>query len=209
MNRPPPSGVQSRSLSALQQRLSEVTRAAHQRVNHHPLLRCLTRSDLSPGQYRRALQALYAINAPTELRLAEYVAAQGVDFAYEDRRRMRELADDIVFLGGSLPAASWPGPQIDNIAGLIGVMYVLEGSRLGGQVIARQVAISLGLSEAAGIKFMSCCGQSAPLLWADFCAFAAVNCPESLFSEAEQAASHYFSDFLVQLDNVMGDACEA
>jgi heme oxygenase len=203
MNRPPTSGLQSRSLSALQQRLGEVTRVAHQRVNHHPLLRCLTRSDLTSPQYRRALQALYAINAPTELRLAEYVAAQGVDFAYEARRRMRELAADIVFLGGSLPAPVWPGPQIDSVAGLIGVMYVLEGSRLGGQVVARQVAISLGLSATAGIKFMSCCGQSAAQLWAEFGVFAAVNCPETLFPVAEQAALGYFSDLLTQLDRLM------
>lgn len=57
---------------------------------------------------------------------------------WQDRIRTPSLADDLVAVGGRpLPAARSATPI--EPAAAFGMMYVLEGSRLGGAVLARRV----------------------------------------------------------------------
>jgi heme oxygenase (biliverdin-IX-beta and delta-forming) len=54
------------------------------------------------------------------------------------RRRSSLLVRDLKVLGRSIPSLT-PAPLAGNDAWLFGVLYVLEGSRLGGKVLLRRV----------------------------------------------------------------------
>jgi heme oxygenase len=58
------------------------------------------------------------------------------------RRRADALAADLVTLGGAVPAPL-PAPALDTPAKQWGAAYVIEGSRLGGAMLARGVAADL------------------------------------------------------------------
>ena len=95
---------------------------------------------------RRAdLAALLRVNAAAHLPLEAALDAaregQGPDLAdWPDRRRADALRADLAGLGQGVPLpvtaaleAGWP----ERRAEMLGVLYVLEGSRLGGAVLAR------------------------------------------------------------------------
>ena len=126
-------------VAMLQAELRAATRDLHHRLDHHKLLSPLVRSGLVMADYGLALQALYAINAPIEQAISDYIDAQGLAFDYGERRRMPDLLADLNFLGLSTPQLAWNGPNICSHGELVGCLYVLEGSALGGRVIFKRV----------------------------------------------------------------------
>ncbi|MBX9455817.1 MAG: biliverdin-producing heme oxygenase [Rhizobium sp.] len=76
----------------------------------------------------------------------------------------RELADDIMDLGGRLPSRlpTFDPPTDDD--SILGVFYVLEGSSLGARVLMRR-AVALGLSPERGARHLAA-QASRPGAWA-------------------------------------------
>lgn len=70
---------------------------------------------------------------------------------WAERRRTPALREDIASLGGHFRQRF--APAIDQEAEAFGVLYVLEGSRLGGRVLARQAAESENADVRAATRF--------------------------------------------------------
>jgi heme oxygenase len=117
--------------------LRAATAAAHARVDS-----LYSRLDLSrPGDYGRFLASHAAAFIPIE----EALAAAGADAlipSWSRRRRSKALLDDLTALGVTAPTSK-PAPPFDDSAAVLGGLYVLEGSRLGGAVLVRGVAAGL------------------------------------------------------------------
>ncbi|MBV5276299.1 biliverdin-producing heme oxygenase, partial [bacterium] len=92
--------------------------------------------------------------------------------------------------------------EIDSPGKIIGTLYAIEGSALGGQVILRHLSENMGLSGAAGARFFSGYGHDTQLRWQEFCAFA--ECfgekPEAL-QDAKLAATDVFITLKTLLDS--------
>jgi len=100
--------------------------------------------------YSRLIQAYYGFHAPLEARLG----------AYQEPMRTKTPTLTLDLQALSLSAADIDAlplcqalPAISSEASALGVMYVLEGSTLGGQVLKRAMAERLGLGPAAGTGF--------------------------------------------------------
>lgn len=67
---------------------------------------------------------------------------------FDQRRKLTLLADDLAGLGIQEPLDKLPTPpeafRFGSEAAALGSLYVLEGSMLGGKLIARHVAAQLG-----------------------------------------------------------------
>jgi len=109
------------------------------------------------------------------------------------RSRSRLLESDLAALGVAEEAISaMPNcpylPPLETIAQALGCLYVLEGSTLGGQVVAREVG-NLGLAADARGFFLSH-GRNVGLMWRKFGAaidtYAAAN-PEQAATICENA----------------------
>jgi heme oxygenase len=95
----------------------------------------------TPDGYRRFLTAhAGALPAIEQALDASGFADDLTD--WPSRRRGAALAADLAAVGGDLPVALNP-PQLDTPARRWGAAYVIEGSRLGGAFLARQVPAAL------------------------------------------------------------------
>ena len=187
--------------TTLANELRAATRAQHHRLDHSPRLAPLVRPDLTLAAYSDSLRALYAINCPIELRIAEYIAAHNFPIDYAAHRRMDDLAADLAFLGEPLPALAWNGPLIDSPGALIGCFYVLAGSSLGGRVIFRQLQASLAVNDQNGAKFFAGHGEQTMAMWQQFWNFAAAVCPPTELPAARQSAALLFESILQQMES--------
>lgn len=175
--------------------MRRATRDGHRCLDHHPLLTPLVAPASSRGHYARALAALHGPQAALEARLADF--APQADFP----PRLPDLVADLADLGVSaFPLCAEP-PDAPSPAALIGLMYVLEGSNLGGSVIARCLASS---HPQAPRRFFD--GADATNRWQRFWALAATWCPPTQADLAIDAAGATFIWYRRHLDGCL-DVC--
>jgi heme oxygenase (biliverdin-IX-beta and delta-forming) len=189
----------------LPQILRSTTRQAHQQLDHHPLLVPLLRADLTQAQYAQVLLAMLWMHAPLQSSLLAALQRHDMSYALSDRptwlrQDLAQFAIDgdvaLVKLG------NWPAPDLDSPAAVIGALYVLEGSSLGGRFIARQLAASLGLNAENGGRFFQGHGAATETHWGDFLLFAMAHCPAAAGVEACRAATDLFARFELGLSAV-------
>jgi heme oxygenase len=113
--------------------LRSATAAHHDRVD-----RLFSQADLGCREgYGRFLMAQAAAHLPIEAALTEAGAATLLP-DWRERRRASALIQDLTALDLAMPN-SCPAPAFDHPAAVLGGIYVLEGSRMGGRVLGRTV----------------------------------------------------------------------
>ncbi|NUZ07000.1 biliverdin-producing heme oxygenase [Piscinibacter koreensis] len=87
------------------------------------------------------------------------------------RSRRAFLQRDMAALGNAAPREPMALPRlhIDSADAAWGSLYVLEGSALGGQVIARRVGRELGITPATGAAYFAGWGIETGARWRAFC----------------------------------------
>jgi heme oxygenase len=84
---------------------------------------------------------------------------------------------------------------------IIGVLYVIEGATLGGQILRRIARDQLALEEHTGAGFLDIYGKATGMMWKAYLArLAAVDVPEER-AQVIQAALDVFSCFEGWLDH--------
>jgi len=129
-------------------------------------------STLGRDGYGAYLAKLAGFHLPLE---ASVFAAHDWDAlglpAAADRRRGTRLRADLAALG--IDAAALPCstelPDLRPVGRALGALYVLEGSTLGGQVLAREVTRG---AAGAPTAFLYGAGDAAGERWRTFCRFA-------------------------------------
>lgn len=117
--------------------LRAATRAAHDQLDAH-----FSSYDLgNRDDYSRFLTSHAAAFVPIETALTGAGAARLVD-DWPGHRRSNALLADLADLGLVPPEPVAP-PQFEDDDQILGGLYVIEGSRLGGQVLQRSVAAGL------------------------------------------------------------------
>ncbi len=137
--------------------------------------------------YHGTLAALYGFHAAWE----PYAAAVLDDPAFFDpRRRAGLLADDLRHLGGTTEGLERPAlPTLATPAAALGSMYVVEGSTLGGRLIARHVAATLALRPGGGLSYHTGHGAGSGAMWRAFCARLNASLPPGSGTETEAVAA--------------------
>ncbi|MDQ1091284.1 heme oxygenase [Xanthomonas sacchari] len=144
--------------------LREATAHQHQAVEDLPALRALMGAALSLPAYVQALRLHHAALAGWERREAAWLRDCGdVHWHYQPRAPL--LAQDLQALQASPPALQ-PVPPAPADAHRWGMLYVVEGSRLGGRVIARQLRQTLP-AVAPALSYFEL-GHADPAAWRHF-----------------------------------------
>lgn len=126
-------GAVMSSTSSARAALRAATAAYHDRVDA-----VFSRADLAdPDSYGRFLQAQAGAYLPVEAAL-ERAGAAAVVPDWPMRRRAAALRADLAALGLAAPE-DMPDITFGDAAAVLGGIYVLEGSRLGGALLARSV----------------------------------------------------------------------
>lgn len=147
----------------IRQQLREATAASHRELDRRL---ALLDAELTQQRFVAILAAFHGYYAPLEERLAHHAAAYPL-----------QLPDWTALLDRDLAALSASAnttrvlprcerlPEVDNRASFAGVLYVLEGAALGGQVIARAVRQRLRLAEGCGTAFFLGTGAGTSARW--------------------------------------------
>jgi heme oxygenase len=129
----------------------------------------LTHPDLDLPTYRRIIQAYYGFHAPLQQLIEEFAGPH----ADPERHKIPALLKDLHALGLShaqiqaLPLCR-DLPQLNGPADLFGILYVMEGATLGGQVLRRIIAQRLGIDADSGGEFLDVYGRDTGRLWKTF-----------------------------------------
>ncbi|TDO15222.1 MULTISPECIES: biliverdin-producing heme oxygenase [Halomonas] len=179
----------------LARQLRDATRDAHRALDRHPALQCLLAPTLTREAYGASLLALYPAHAELENRILREIARLGLRLRVP--RRLPRLIDDLGSLGltprtlASQAATSSASPAI-----LAGELYVLEGSRLGGQMIGGRLRRTLG----SGAPHTFFCLEMAPEEWPRRLLELEALCPPGERGAAVAGARAAFDRFREQLD---------
>ena len=147
---------------AILQALRLETRPAHDALEQNDFNQALLAGTITAAATAQFLAKLYGFLVPYEARLRQQDL--GPEWEVAARQRAHLILDDLQVPASALaicpampPLASWPQ--------VLGAMYVLEGSTLGGQVIARALAKAgiplrryfMGYGEQTGARWKAFC----------------------------------------------------
>ncbi len=150
-------------------RLREETRELHSRIETNPLHRAIVDGTVTGESYRLLLEKMHGVHQTFELCASVRPEWSQFEFDFEERRKIPLLDRDLAALGAGpalprLPAA--PLPLVGaSFPYLLGYLYVLEGSTLGGQILSRLLAQHLGLTPACGAAYFTAYGAQAGARW--------------------------------------------
>lgn len=137
------------------QRLRVETRPAHDLVERVPALARLMAPDLDRATYVGVLQGLHRFHAGLHTPLANALSPLPDAAPYIDATRLDALEHDLAQLDTrpGPPADPESLPSLPTAAHALGCLYVIEGSTLGGRVIARRLRDALSLDPTNGAAF--------------------------------------------------------
>lgn len=178
--------------------LRRATSALHAQLHASPINRRLAAGILGTEEYLEVLRATELVYRPHEGRAREALQAVIPGFLDCWPARWPDLVADIHSLGGH-PAEPAPGPgSIPARTGAaVGILYVLEGSLLGGQAIWQRLSSQNDWADASRLRFHGIAQTLADARWA---AYAALLEPllagDGELAAATAAAKQTFADFL-------------
>jgi heme oxygenase len=174
------------------QQLRRETLADHKAVEQSvPLMG----HELDVDTYVSCLLKLHGIVAAWE----EWAAPNGpawIQPLLAARRRGQLLLLDLTWFGVDASGEARPTlPEMRDTASLLGAMYVMEGSTLGGQLIARHVELVLGLTAGQGNTYFRGHNERTGQLWKEFCDALRTKVPDSEANAVIAAAKAMFGVF--------------
>jgi heme oxygenase len=118
------------------------------------------------ASYLDLLQRMFVALLPLEEQIAQLQVWERLGLGKRSSPRAERLVADLRFFGVAPRDVPLPASvSLDGFDEGVGATYVVEGSRLGGKIIAREAARTLGLSDG-GLTFFS--SDSAAVDWATF-----------------------------------------
>ena len=121
--------------------------------------------------YVLKLERLLGLHQPLEMLIEPWRDRLAID--WDDRRKAHLLRADLEYLGRTpVEIAQLPCckalPELSDLGTVLGCVYVLEGSTLGGRMIARHLAQHLGVVPGQGASFFSSYGDELMPRWRSF-----------------------------------------
>lgn len=153
--------------------LRNTTRTSHQRLHDHPLLRQLFSERVVLSDYVRILEFFYGFYRPLETHLGRAASGLAENTGWAGPLRSRWLEDDLLFLGHQaqtlqdLPICH-DRFVLSQPSDIWGTLYVVEGSTLGGRIVARRLVDLYGPAMKSACHFFSSYGQDTSSRWLTF-----------------------------------------
>lgn len=156
-------------------RLRTDTREYHESLEARSPMRAIMDGTLTPEAYQDILQRFYGLHVPIEQHFVSRPEWHELNFDITPRLRVPLIRDDLRALGlhddtiNTLPHIQRL-PPLETFPHILGCLYVLEGSTLGGQLLSRKlVAMQLpGVTAEHGSAFFASYGPKIGEMWKAF-----------------------------------------
>jgi heme oxygenase (biliverdin-IX-beta and delta-forming) len=149
--------------------LRQETGKNHQKLEENPLSKSILEPSVSLSDYQKYLSAMYGVTVACEQQVFPALTQLLPDLA--DRHKADLVVADLKATGFSeadiqkIPVYHF---IFSSVAEAMGIMYVLEGSTLGGRVLYKHVNQALGLTPETGAAYFWGYGQQTGALWKSF-----------------------------------------
>ncbi|UOA10175.1 biliverdin-producing heme oxygenase [Methylobacter sp. S3L5C] len=190
--------------------LRDATHHHHLQLNRHLLLAGLTQPNYPLSHYQTLLCTYYQLYALLEGRINLFLKGHLVAFNYSERSKLSWLIKDLDFFQidilalHTLSQTATDFLKIETIGQLVGVLYVVEGSTLGGQMISQVLAKNYSFRHDAGSCFFIGYGEKTMTFWQQFIAFSdTLSGDKHECQAAVEAAGQTFQLFNQVLDDVV------
>ncbi len=153
----------------------------------------------SKEQYAQLLNAFYGYIYPVQEKIAQFINRDLVT-DMDQRRNASLIRDDIRTLDLSLNGTlSTHLPDIFDHPSALGALYVLEGSTLGGKIIAKTITEKLGSTEA--LSFFKGYGPETGPMWKKFTQYLALPLDQQAAETVVYTATETFRRFGTWFEN--------
>lgn len=175
--------------------LRERTGKNHKQLEENRYSKVILDPAVTLADYQTYIAKLYGVTTACERDV--YPALGAVFSDLEERYKAEQITKDLLETGISkekiavLPVYKF---RFSTVAEALGMMYVLEGSTLGGRVLYKHINQTLGLTEENGASYFWGYGAKTGILWKNFIStFTAYavenNCEEEIITSAEHTFS--------------------
>ena len=149
--------------------LKEQTQDLHSTIENDSVMSRLMQENLTPDEYGRLLLKLLSVHEFMENQLKQIPELHEAVPDFSRRQKSESLKKDLKALGMIVPKdfSLKTSFRLQNVSEAMGAMYVLEGSSLGGQVIAKKLKQHRFISQHT-LNFFSHYGAETGLLWRQF-----------------------------------------
>ena len=129
------------------------TRPEHQSLEAVPALARLLTDRVTLNDYATVLRVLHTCHRALAPQILACLPASSPVRALLDGQRVAGMEDDLAWLGVPTLPDKPVLPVLATYSHAMGALYVLEGSNLGGRVIARHLSDRLHVHRGAGASF--------------------------------------------------------
>lgn len=147
------------------QALKTFTQTHHHQIEQNPLTQAIVNQTITAENYQILLQKFLGYYTVIEQALQKINDWEKFGFDIKSRMKANWLKEDLLKLGKTKESIEQIAhcnniPNIQNMAEALGVLYVLEGSTLGGQILQRHLANALNLNTENGARFFGGYGKT-------------------------------------------------
>jgi heme oxygenase len=172
--------------NGLHRYLKATVKELHDKLENNSVLSPLFGENVSIEDYANALATLHGFYAAVEKNILDFLANQPDLFNYQARLKTPALEDDLKMLGKTPFISNIEFPAPKNVAELVGMLYVLEGSTMGGQFLARKIG------NKFPIRFFTGYGENTTQKWQEFWEFANTVCPVQQYQDVAKITTQLF-----------------
>ncbi len=144
------------------------------KTNHQQLEKMLVkqmRLISTKEDYVKLLQLFYSYFGALEEKINQFIIPHHLEEEHQfQRRKTIRIAEDITVSGGVVKdkAKEEDLPEIMNRLQAFGALYVIEGSTLGGRVIAKMMQRQMDTNDLEGFTFFHGYGDETESRWTNF-----------------------------------------
>jgi len=149
----------------------------------------------SLDDYKKIIGTNYLMLLHSEDRIFSRLSGTfGDTLQLEERKKLPLIEKDLAGLDLESRTAS-EGPEFATEHEALGAMYVIEGSTLGGNVIARQLSKTKGFDQVT-FHFFGCYGDQTGAMWKSFKEILDTRVPENKYEEVLAGARKLYTFLL-------------
>jgi len=148
--------------------LRSQTAASHKNLEELPVSTSLLSSNVTKESYAHYLTLMHDVVADTEARIFPLTNSIIPDLA--ERRKLAAITADLKHLGVTKDNYKpiYNLPENVTTAFALGILYVIEGSSLGGRFILNNINSVLAFDENGGATYFAGYGNKSGSLWKHF-----------------------------------------
>lgn len=157
-------------MDLLHNKLQLATQTTHAQIEKIPLLRKIITQSITLPEYHQLIKKFYGFIAPCEAECKH--SPHQLHFA--DREKTPLIEQDLVTFGiteqsrDNISRCSQL-PSLSEYENILGYLYVMEGSTLGGMIITQHLQHHLQLTPDQGLRYFYGYGSQTKMMWKTFC----------------------------------------